>query len=153
MFRNFASFCYPFLVIFLMGIITFTSSCKRAYEDGPSISFVSREARVINNWHATKILRNDYNADSLFDKFEMNFEKGGTTPEGGNFKWTTRLKGDTTNLVSEGKWKFATKERQIRIEVNGSPNLLYMDITRLKNQEMWIKYQIENDYFTIYMNP
>lgn len=147
LFRNFL------LLVFSLVMAAGFTSCKRAYEDGPSISFVSREARVINTWQATKVLRNDYDGNNIYDKYEMNFEKGGTTPEGGNFKWTVRYKGDTTDLVSEGKWKFATKERQIRLEMNGTTNLLYMDITRLLNQEMWIKYQIENDYYTVYLNP
>lgn len=144
---------YTFLVLLVLGFMSVATSCKRAYEDGPSISFVSREARVINNWQSTKILRNDFDANNTYDKFNLNFEKGGTTADGGNYKWTVRYKGDTTDFVTEGKWKFATKERQIRLEANGTTQLLYMDITRLLNQEMWVKYQIDNDYFTVYMAP
>ena len=139
-----------FSLIAALFLTTF-SACRRSYEDGPTISFHSREERVLNTWKAKQVLRNDYDDTHLYSHFEMTFEKGGATVGGGNYSWTIQYATDTTTPppTTTSLWFLTSKDRQIKLNTSDPNKVLYMDIVRLYQTEMWVKYQIENDYYFV----
>lgn len=146
-----------FIILSLITVLflgTF-SACRRAYEDGPSISFHSREERVVNTWKAQSVLRNDYDDTELYGHFEMTFEKGGASEAGGKYSWTIQMAPDTTTPapMTTNTWQLTSKDRQIKLYTDDPTKVLYMDIVRLYEKEMWVKYQIDNDYYVVKFIP
>jgi len=137
----------------------FSLSACRKYEDGPSLSFSSKESRVVNDWKAVGFARNDITEINDYENITMSFSEiaGDDEEDFGDFTWTTRLKNDTTDWSFSAKWQFATLKKQIKLSYTDSTlnedRLLYMDILRLKKDEMWLNYQIETDYYHIRLVP
>lgn len=143
-----------FFVVLCFISISLLVSCERDYPEGPSISFKSREARMINNWRVKYLSRNEYDETKYYDKYEMTFAKGGTTSTGGDFTWVIKSnKGDTTEYKITSKWLFAAEERQFNFTYPNTNKQLYCTIERLKDRELWIRYQIDNDYFYVKLIP
>ena len=146
-----------FLIFSLIAVLFLTtfSACRRAYEDGPAISFKSREERVVNTWTAQQVLRNDYDDTPLYSHFDMTFEKGGATVDGANYSWTIQYATDTTSPapMTTSLWFLTSKDRQIKLNTPDPTKVLYMDIDKLYEKEMWVKYQIENDYYVVKFIP
>lgn len=143
-----------FIIFSLIAVLFLTtfSACRRAYEDGPTISFHSREGRIVNTWTAKEVLRNDYDDTPLYSHFDMVFEPGGASEDGANYSWTIQYATDTTTPppTVTSLWFLTSKDRQIRLNNPvDSTRILYMDIDRLYENEMWVKYQIANDYYTV----
>lgn len=141
----------PF-VISLIGILGFvalmgTTSCRK-YEDGPTLSFLSREARVVNDWVAEDITRNDIREFTKFESYSMNFT------EGGRATWTYKRVGEPEVSVA-ADWELATVDEEIKLTfdtpdpVSGQKRLLYMEIRRLTDDEMWLSYLTDGDYFDV----
>lgn len=150
--------------LFLISSASILVSCKRPYEDGPTISFRSRESRVINSWKMTKFYRNDYEYTNDYKRCEFTFEKGGNTDKGAKFNWTVQKKASPTNTDSiahdtTGTWFLVSKERQASLVFNGDDaaaigqKTLYINIDRLLEKVMWIRYQIGTDYYFIQLEP
>lgn len=129
------------------------ASCKR-YEDGPLISFRPAESRVENDWSASLVSRNEITETQFYCRFDINFgeDKG--------FDWTVLEANtdDTETEVYQGTWVLIDKQ-QIRMEFNpgSSPSdnveTLLMDISRLKEKEMWVSYILEGDRFFLHLEP
>lgn len=136
-------------------LLTTFSACRRAYEDGPTVSFLSREERIVNTWTAKEVLRNDYDDTPLYRHFEMVFEKGGASKDGANYSWTIQYAPDTTTPppTVTSLWFLTSKDRQIKLNTSDPNKVLYMDIVKLYENEMWVKYQIDNDYYLVKFIP
>jgi hypothetical protein len=149
---------FRYSILFILVSFVFANiGCRRTYKDGPTISFASKESRVVNDWKASNILRNEYDDNMNFTKYELKFDKGGKSESGGNFEWIIRPKGDTVDTKYEGKWYFAVNGRQIKLDIDETKRplngyqILFMEIYRLTANEMWVKYQLEKDYYFIQM--
>ena len=132
-----------FIIFSLVAVLLLStfSACRRAYEDGPTVSFHSREERVVNSWKAQAVFRNDYDDTPLYSHFEMTFEKGGASVEGGNYSWTMQYATDTTSPapMTTSLWFLTSKDRQVKLNTSDPNKVLYMDIVRLYEKEMWGK--------------
>ena len=115
-----------YLTIALLAAILF-SGCKR-YEDGPVISFKSRDARVENTWKAAVFSRNDL--DELDEYEYMN-----VTVTGDQFLIQAKLNGDDSVYTFDATWELASLDRQIKTTfpspVTNEDALLYFDIFKL----------------------
>lgn len=126
--------------------------CRR-YEDGPLLSFRSPEGRVENDWSAGLISRNNIDETRKYDLFEMTFDKDS------NFDWTLKLETDTLESFWEGSWLFLGDKDRMRItyldplDTMEVEFILDVEILRLKNDEMWIRYLQEGDQFYIRLQP
>lgn len=151
-----------FILIFawvLLPALLLTSSCNRRYEDGPTFSLQSRQARVINDWKAVYISRNDYDDTKLYSDFSLKFD-------GETFTWI--IKKDTfPEDKLEGNWRLQKNDRAIQLYDDEkklflppfSPSLtnlysqILMDIYRLKEDQLWVRYQIGTDYYYVQFAP
>ncbi|MEM7654502.1 MAG: hypothetical protein AAF399_00105 [Bacteroidota bacterium] len=134
------------VAMFLLGLI-FISGCRR-YEDGPTFSLTSREERVINQWTVESVFRNDIEETSDFLTYIMVFSSNG------RLSWQTTLNGgDFVEIGAE--WELTSLDRQIKLTfddpdpISGETRLLYMDIRRLTNDEMWLSFLRDGDYYDL----
>lgn len=152
--RNIFTYIFAFLITAF--VLSSLNSCRRVYEDGPTISFLSRESRVINEWKMAKFYRNDFDYTKDFTICDFTFEKGGNAKTGGNFKWSVRMKGDSVTMDTVGIWHLVSKDRQLQLTLKDPIDAaaigqaeLYMDVDRLYSKEMWLRYQIKSDYYFV----
>lgn len=130
----------------LLGLIMI-SGCSR-YEDGPSFSLTSREARVTNQWTISALFRNDIDETNQYLAYNMLFKENGT------LTWQLELDGGTFAEIG-AKWELTSLDRQIKLTfdepdpISGDIRLLYMDIRRLTNDEMWLSFLQDGDYYDI----
>lgn len=127
---------FPAYLIIALLAVSLLFGCQR-YEDGPVISFKSRTTRVENNWKANVFSRNDLNE---LDQYEyMNVAITGT-----QFTWQAKPIGEDTVYTFDATWELASLDRQIKTTflspVTNEEALLYFDIFRLKDDELWLEY-------------
>lgn len=148
----------------LLPTLLFTYSCNRRYEDGPTFSLQSRQARVINKWKAAYVSRNDYDDTKLYLNFNMTFEKE-------TFVWDIQkitAAGDTLpSDTLKGNWRLQKNDRAIQLydekqkpflppfspSITSLYSQILMDIYRLMEEELWVRYQIGTDYYYIKFVP
>jgi hypothetical protein len=127
---------FPVYLIIVLFTVSLLVGCKR-YEDGPVLSFKSRTERVKNNWQANVFSRNDLNELDQYDYINV-------TITDNQFLIEAKPKDDTLILSFDAAWELASLDRQIKTSftssVTGEDALLYFDIFRLKEDEMWLEY-------------
>jgi hypothetical protein len=135
-------------VIVVMG----TNACTK-YEEGPLISLNSRKSRVVNDWKLTFLSRNNYDETADYEVYRMKFE------ENGKFEWTYRPAGQMADSVFTADWELASVNEQIKLSYPAPPGtgvdtlLLYFDIVRLKDKELWLRYRVDGDEYYIQLIP
>lgn len=116
-------------VVFILG-----SSCNK-YEEGPSVSLLTKKARLVGVWKVEKYVEADgeQSTPSSNDESTWEFKKDGkfiAIAAGGGFSQTT-----------EGTWEFANDKESVKITFT-SGSISYSEtskILRLKNKELWIQ--------------
>lgn len=109
--------------------IFFVSACK--YDNGPSISFRSKKARVEGTWIIDEQIEDGqvYTPDSFDRELHWEFKKDGT------FNLQRRQSSE-----GSGTWDFDSKKDSVIITFNGPPAFKWsFHILKLKNKELWIK--------------
>lgn len=105
-----------------------TTSCGK-YEDGPSLSLLTKKQRLCREWDAKSLV--DSNGTTYEDNSDdvLTFEKegGATYTNGGN--------------GIAGTWEFASDKEQIKTTytVFGITDTDIYTIMRLTNKELWLK--------------
>lgn len=144
-------FCYLSCAVLLLA---FLAGCQR-YEDGPLISLRSKKARVVNDWTPSLLSRNDIDAANRFLEYNFVFEKEG------DFRWAFTPSRDSVETLIEGRWDFAKAKEALKLEfelndtltLGAETRLLFLDIKRLKEKELWIEYIWEGDLYNVRMVP
>ncbi|RMG21566.1 MAG: hypothetical protein D6730_18060 [Bacteroidetes bacterium] len=141
-------FCF-ILVLAMSGLLT---ACQ-TYEEGPVFSLKSKRARIVNKWKPYLIARNDLDETKEFSQFQLDFE------DSGDFYWLSQ-KLDADSVEIRGSWELTSANRQIKLSymvpkdsVTLKEQLLYMDILRLKENEMWLDYFTDGDYYSLRLSP
>lgn len=100
------------------------SSCGK-YEDGPSVSLLTKKARVVGSWDVKSI-----GTQAMIAGYSMNlnFEKSGVA----TFSYTY----GGSSYTYAGSWDFASDKENILINIDGDAQLF--EIKRLTNNEMWL---------------
>ncbi|MDX2247440.1 MAG: hypothetical protein SF052_11720 [Bacteroidia bacterium] len=134
--------------VLLLTLSTILSSCRK-YEDGPTISFLTKQSRVANDWRAAAVFRNDIDETTDFPVYAMTFSKAG------RLTWTIQKEGQVDPVVVTANWELASVKEQIKITfdtkdpLSGETRLLYMDILRLTESELWVSFLSEGDYYDL----
>ena len=127
-------------------------ACKK-YDEGPVLSFTSREERVINTWQAQIISRNDIDETVEYEYMYLTFQSSGVV------EWTYKRLDEPSEFKfgSNPKWELATLDEQIKVtyvdDVIFSDRLLYFDILRLKEDELWLDYVFDGDNHSLRLIP
>ena len=131
-------------IIFLFKIIIgfvfiFTTACSK-YEEGPFISFQSKEKRLINTWEISEISINGENMESGC-KTIYNFNEDGT--------------GYISYLAADSylEWKFNENKEQLLIRHNTEGEYQSYKIIRLSKDELWLQDVWEGNVTTMKYIP
>ncbi len=134
----------------LMAVPMLFTGCRK-YPDGPTISFRPKQERVANNWKATSIFRNNIDETNRYEVYDLSFNRAGT------FSWTIKLDGAPADFTLTGTWEIASVDEQIRLEYDdpsaGETRLLFMDILKLYEDEMWVGFISEGDTYDLKLFP
>ncbi len=63
------------IVIASLSIAAF--SCEKKYEDGPTVSVLSRKERVANDWKIQKAIENGTDISEDYDQYDLYLTKNG----------------------------------------------------------------------------
>ncbi len=141
-----------FAVIFSLLFCTLLAgnACKK-YEDGPYLSFKSREERISNTWKVDKVLIND---EEITSSSNLNFQ---------SLKWTFSTNGNVTRSIDvngqpftvTGQWALQSNDEEIRIVINSQ---LYSEdsvwvILKLVEDEFWVRYIVNGDTYEAHLAP
>ncbi|MEL6697410.1 MAG: hypothetical protein AAFV78_17405 [Bacteroidota bacterium] len=135
------------LLALVMVSAVFLGACRK-YPDGPSISFIPKETRVSQTWQATSISRNTIQEVTIYENFNFNFNSNGSVA------WTTQLAGEDP-VVRNAQWELASVNEELKLTFDaanspsGEERLLFMEIRRLTNNEMWLAYFWEGDEWDV----
>lgn len=116
--------------------ILFGTSCKK-YEEGPFVSFTSKEDRLVNTWKIEREVESDGSEEvpsqAEQDKYSIEFKDDGT------YVVTQVLLGIPTSY--NGTWEFSEDKEKITRTIDfglGSVTSEYT-IVKLKNKELALK--------------
>jgi hypothetical protein len=127
------------------------SACVK-YEDGPWMSLRSKTARVANTWDADFVFRNQLDETIDYELYQLDFTKEG------RLTWRIQPRGGTLAEIGAA-WELASVNEQIKITfdakdpLTGETRLLYADIRRLKENEMWLYFLQNGDYYELRLSP
>ncbi len=137
------------LIIGLLLAFGFGLNACRKYEDGPTFSLRSKIERATNNWTAQSISRNSIDETLFFSAYTLDLASNGS------FVWRYDLVDDSLGVQEvSGIWEIVSAKEQIRLTY-GNPDpdtdqeLLFLDIRRLAEDELWVEYLFEEDYYSV----
>jgi len=112
-------------LIYIYLIFIVLLSCKK-YEDGPLVSFRSKQARIVGRWELDKVIVNGVEKrDDLFF-FRMDISDGGEVVLYG--------KGG----IIKGVWQFDNNKESIKFKFETDNSWTKETILRLKEKELWL---------------
>lgn len=124
-------------IILIIGAL---AGCKK-YEEGPSLSFRSREARVANTWKVASYTINGTDNTSVL----ANINYLETYDKDGNYSYSSSLGTGT------GRWEFQSSDQEIKRSGVSSQSTETLVILRLKEKEFWYYYLDGNDRHEFHM--
>lgn len=141
---NRISIAFLAVIVSLAGL----QGCKK-YEEGPYISFLSKEARVTNTWHAKNVLRDLDDYTPWFEDMTIDLREDG--------RWTITDKDDLdSTFTQEGFWDLINDKEQIRMLFSDppvNPDRKDYDILKLKDEELWIREITDSVTWTFHLIP
>ncbi len=135
-------------VLSLMAISFLTISSCSKYSDGPSISFVSRKARLCNDWILESYFRNETDKTDKNLTVKLVFDKDGTYSKSTTGNFAGQFQGEYEN----GTWVFEDNKGQILLYngVDEDPIHIYtikeLRRKRLKLVESFTSIGVTNTY-------
>lgn len=132
-------------IVLAIALVFSLDSCKK-YEDGPLLSFRSKQERVVNSWKLEKYLNNDI--DKTAELTVTNYKEF-YNADGSCKRTFNDSSGDFVD--QPGTWAFNSDKTEININGIGSVELSQslgtvsasaIKILRLKEKEFW--YSFEN---------
>lgn len=127
------------ILVALVGasIVFAETGCKK-YEDGPTISFVSRKTRISNTWKIESATKNnaDYTTtiNTLLPGLKYDINKNGSI--------TSSITLNGTSITQTGAWTFQSNDEELKVSFPNTTDVVYL-ILRLKQDELWLK-EIKN---------
>ncbi|UPT65293.1 MAG: hypothetical protein M0D57_12040 [Sphingobacteriales bacterium JAD_PAG50586_3] len=126
------------------------SSCKK-YEEGPYLSFKSREDRISNTWKVEKFYKN---GEELTVSINQDLS---------SLNWTFSTNGEVSRSITinnqpitvSGQWLLQSDDEEVRIVIN-TP--LYIEdtvwiIVKLMEDEFWVRYSVDGDVYEAHFTP
>lgn len=135
-------------VLSLLAISFLTISSCSKYDDGPSISFTSRKARLCNDWILESYFRNETDKTDDNQTVKLVFDKDGTY----SMSTVTNYAGQLQGEYEHGTWQFEDNKGQIFLYngVDEDPIHVYtikeLRRKRLKLEEKFSSIGVTNTY-------
>jgi hypothetical protein len=119
------------------------TECKK-YPEGPSISFRTKKARIINSWKVSKYLENNVDLTTNFNSVFTNFSF--ITSKDGEYKIIKVVRVFSTNVTTTeyGNWNLASNKKTLNltpvsISSGTLPSSSSCQILKLFEDEMWLR--------------
>ena len=112
----------------ILATIFVLSSCKK-YEDGPSMSLLTKTQRLTGTWEVKEFTINGMDLMDQYDSYEMEFEKDG------DVEFISQEDGSNPINIEKGEWEFSSNKEEIEIDWDDSSMDQEIEITRLTNKE------------------
>ncbi|MFT6002016.1 MAG: hypothetical protein ACI95T_000774 [Flavobacteriales bacterium] len=129
--------------VIFASILIFGTSCNK-YEDGPKLSLRSKKARMTNTWKIITATDADDDVTAGYEGITWTFTEDGSYTRGGE-----TAAGFEPNET--GKWEFGKidgrNKTQLIISTDGIVTPKKWIITRLKNDELWLKQEQAQDTY------
>jgi len=112
------------------------SSCKK-YEEGPSVSLLSKKSRLAGEWTIDKVLYNGSDVTSMYfpsgTSYKLTIEKGGS--------WNDAMTSSAGTSTEKGTWEFVNKKEDLKMVTEGSGDADgdTSVIIKLKSKELWFE--------------
>lgn len=111
--------------------LLFTFGSCNKYPDGPKFTLLTKKARVVGEWDLSETLHSDGTVtyDYSDDIMELTEDEDAFYYSG--------------NLTISGTWEFISNKEKLRIAYGnfvGTPRIM-----RLKDKELWLKYEDTGD--------
>lgn len=121
-------------------LIVSLSSCKK-YENGPSLSFRSRTARLENNWKVASYTINgiDFTTALTSINYTESYDKDG------NYAYSSSVDSGS------GKWAFQSDDEQIKRSGVSGQSSVDLFILKLKVRDFWYYFLDGNDRHEIHL--
>lgn len=122
--------------ILFAAFLIFGTACNK-YEDGPKLSLRTKKARMVNTWELTEYIDGDTDISANTSGTTIMLTKDGDFEVGGETK-----NGTVQKLV--GTWEFSDDKTKLILSYDGVTIPTKWTITRLKNDELWLKREQAN---------
>ncbi len=133
-------------ILFTVIIFLSLTSCNK-YEDGPVLSFVSRNERIANTWKMDKALDNGVDVTSSYDRYIVTLTKSGSASLTAHFT----LLSLEYDYVTNGTWNFTSNDDKLELNYeNDFADAVYI-ILKLKEKELWLRQ--ENKELELHLSP
>ena len=115
------------------------SSCGK-YEEGPSVSLLTKKARITGTWTLTETTYNGVVQDITGYTMSTTLEKDGT----GEMALSGSYMGFTFNTTTELEWEFNDTKETLRVRYKEADATVWEEwtestITKLTNSEFWME--------------
>jgi len=123
----------------LLIMVAFVAVSCGKYEDGPEISLLPKESRMVNTWKIDEVFENGVSQTVTAEEKDDYFE----AKKGGDLSYTIVSSGSTTTF--NGTWEFTADDANVRMTYTGSYFGLPFTvdetytILRLTSDELWIE--------------
>lgn len=121
------------MLLFLGGTIAL-SSCKK-YEDGPMVSFRSKEQRMANTWKVEKATENGNDVTSDYDQYDLQLFSDGDAKLAAVYT----LGDFTFEYETDGTWDFSDDKEELELNMENDQADKTYQILRLKEEELWLR--------------
>ena len=121
-------------MLIAMSVGLFISGCNK-YDDGPSISFRSREERIANNWRVESAKKGTNDVTSSFTQYELRLTKDRDAALQADYE----LGSLTFSFQTTGSWDFENNDEDLRLDFEDNAADDTYEILRLKEDELWLR--------------
>ena len=119
--------------------VALLSACKK-YEDGPLISFASKQSRISNDWRVEKAIDNGTEVTGSFDKYEITLRKNETASLTAHYTFL----GVAYEFNTQGTWSLEDHKEMIKVDYENDEADANYYILRLKEKELWVRQEGTN---------
>lgn len=137
-----------FLFIGLFSLASLLTHCKK-YEEGPAISFRTKEERLVNNWDVKVALEDDRDVTYWFRNWTIDIT------EDGRFV-TTDLDEQDSTVTASGFWWLANEKQDLLLVYSDppvDPDRFTYQITKLKEEELWFTRTTDSSHWEFRLIP
>ncbi|HYG15296.1 MAG TPA: hypothetical protein VEC12_06035 [Bacteroidia bacterium] len=123
--------------LFALPVIAFAilaSSCKK-YEDGPIVSFRSKEQRIANTWKVESAYEDGNNVTSSYNQYELQMLTDGKA----RLAAVYTLSNVTFEYETDGRWELINDKEDLKLDFEDNEADRTYQILRLKEKQLWIR--------------
>lgn len=120
-----------------LSIVLFTA-CQ--YEEGPSLSLISKKSRAVNTWVINQVFENGVDKTDDYKRVYVDYKI--EIKKDDSYLLTYRP-ANLTNYQENGAWKFSDDKAKIIFTPKGTSQQNEWTILRLKNSECWVIQRID----------